>query len=70
VDKAIELLKKYMELNPGASEDTQAAVWWLSGKGYQKLNDRDEAIECYKRSLEIKPDFSRALESINQITGE
>ena len=27
VEKGIELLKKYIELNPGASIGTQAAVW-------------------------------------------
>jgi len=70
VEKAIELLREYMVLNPGASKGTQAAVWWLSGKGYEQLNDRDKAIDCFERSLEIKPDFSRAMESLEQITGE
>ena len=70
VKNGIELLKKYMRLNPDASRGTQAAVWWLSGKGYEQLNDRDKAIDCFNRSLKIKPDFSRAIESLKQVTGE
>ena len=70
VEEAIELLKEYMELNPGASRGTQAAVWWLSGEGYRKLNDRDRAIDCFKRSLEIKPDLGRAKGSLEQINVE
>lgn len=70
VEKALVLLQQYMELNPGASKGTQSAVWWLSGKGYEQLNETEKAIDCYQKSLEINPDFSRAKESLKQISGE
>ena len=70
VEKAIELLQQYMKLNPEASNSTQAAVWWLSGKGYEQLNDPEKAIDCYKKNLKVNPEFNRAKESLNQLTGE
>ena len=70
MEKAIELLQQYMDLNPEASNRTQAAVWWLSGKGYEQLMDPEKAIDCYKKSLKVNPEFNRAKESLNQITGE
>lgn len=70
VEKAIELLKRYLVLRPEASQSTQSAVWWLSGKGYEQLKETQKAIECYRKSLEISPDFERAKESLRQLTGK
>jgi len=42
-------------------------VWWLSGKGYEQLNDTKKAVECYQKSLEIDPDFKRAEESLQEL---
>jgi len=70
VEKAIELLQQYLELRPQASHRTQSAVWWLSGKGYEQLKNKNKAVECYKKSLEITPDFKRAEESLNRLTGK
>jgi CubicO group peptidase (beta-lactamase class C family) len=68
VEKAIELLRQYLALRPQASPNTQSAVWWLTGQGYERLNEIQKAIECYQKSLEISPDFERAKESLKQLT--
>ncbi|MBN1272898.1 MAG: serine hydrolase [Candidatus Aminicenantes bacterium] len=68
VEKAIELLRQYLALNPQASPNTQAAVWWLTGQGYEKLNKIQKARECYRKSLKISPDFQRAEKSLRQLT--
>jgi CubicO group peptidase (beta-lactamase class C family) len=67
VEKAIGLLQQYLELNPQASKRTRSAVWWLTGKGYEQIDSDLKAIECYKKSLEISPDFNQANESLIQI---
>jgi len=68
VEKAIKLLQQYLDLRPEASHRTRSAVWWLSGKGYEQLKETKKAIECYRKSLEINPDFKRAEESLRQLT--
>jgi CubicO group peptidase (beta-lactamase class C family) len=68
VEKAIELLRQYLALRPQASPNTQSAVWWLTGQGYERLNESQKAVECYRKSLEISPDFERAKESLEQLT--
>jgi tetratricopeptide (TPR) repeat protein len=68
VAKGIDLLRRYLELNPTASTGTLAAVWWLSGQGYEKLGDMTKAAECYRKSLSISPDFGRAKDSLRKLT--
>ncbi|MBN2437503.1 MAG: serine hydrolase [Deltaproteobacteria bacterium] len=68
VAKGIDLLRRYLELNPTASTGTRAAVWWLSGQGYEKLGDMTMAAECYRKSLSISPDFGRAKDSLRKLT--
>jgi CubicO group peptidase (beta-lactamase class C family) len=68
VEKAIELLRQYLALRPQASPNTQSAVWWLTGHGYERLKETQKAEECYRKSLEISPDFERAKESLKQLT--
>jgi len=70
VEEGIELLQRYLTLNPQASPRTEAAVWWLTGKGYEQLKNTEKAVECYKKSLKIDPDFIRAKESLQQLTEE
>jgi len=67
VEKALELLQQYLTLRPDASQSTQAAVWWMSGKGYEQKNENKKAIECYQKSLDIDPNFKRAEESLRQL---
>lgn len=67
VEKAIDLLRKYLALRPQASPNTQSAVWWLTGQAYERLNEIQKAIECYQKSLEISPAFERAKESLDQL---
>jgi len=67
VENGIELLQQYLALRPQASHRTQSAVWWLSGKGYEQLKNKNKAIECYKKSHEITPNFQRAEESLRQL---
>jgi CubicO group peptidase (beta-lactamase class C family) len=68
VEKAIELLRQYLTLRPQASPNTQSAVWWLTGQGYERIEEVQKAVECYRKSLEISPDFERAKESLQQLT--
>ena len=67
VEKAIGLLQQYLELNSQASDRTRSAVWWISGKGYEQLGSNLKAVECYKKCLDISPDFNQAKESLNQL---
>jgi tetratricopeptide (TPR) repeat protein len=68
VEKAIGLLRQYLALRPQASPSTQSAVWWLTGQGYERLEETQKAEECYRKSLEITPDFERAKESLKQLS--
>jgi|GEM_PF-4655637 len=67
IEKAISLLEKYLELNPGASKNTLTAVWWFKGQGYEKLRDFSRAADCYRKSLEISSDFDRAKNSLRDL---
>ena len=66
VERALELLDRYLLLGKGTSNHTKAAVWWLKGQALEQLHNIAEAIECYETSLELSPEFERANESLQK----
>lgn len=70
VGKGLDLLRRYLKLNPRASRRTQSAVWWLAGRGYEQLQNKKKARESYQKSLEITPGFKQAEEALKQLSGK
>lgn len=48
-------LKKYEEAKSMIKEDRQAPLWMQIGKAQAKLNQEQEAVAAYKKSLELAP---------------
>jgi tetratricopeptide (TPR) repeat protein len=48
--KAIDLYKKALNVNPGSSQ-----AWYKLGRTYIELKDYQKAIDCYRQVLEIDP---------------
>jgi tetratricopeptide (TPR) repeat protein len=48
-------LEKAMEINP-----TNPHTCYMMGKVYQGLRDSNKAMECFRETLELAPDFNRA----------
>ncbi len=67
IDRALELLNRYLFLGEGQSNRTKAAVWWLKGQAYELLSDEAIAIECYEKSVFLHPEFDRAKKSLQKL---
>ena len=67
VEEALKLLDRYLRIRKGKSKRTEAAVWWLKGQAYEKLDNREKAIECYETSLQSDPEFKRSKESLRKL---
>ena len=67
VERALELLDRYLLLGKGRSNHTKAAVWWLKGQALEQLHNNAEAIKCYETSLELSPEFERSIESLQKL---
>lgn len=67
IEKALELLDRYLQLGKGSSNRTIAAVWWLKGQALEQLHNNAEAIRCYQASLESSPEFEQAKESLQKL---
>jgi tetratricopeptide (TPR) repeat protein len=52
---AAEALKKYEESRSMIAADKQAPIWMQIGKAHAKLNQQDEAIAAFKKSIELAP---------------
>lgn len=48
--KAIDLYKKALNINPDSSQ-----TWYRLGRTYVELKDYQKAIDCYRQVLEIDP---------------
>lgn len=59
LDKAEALSKKLCDHNPN-----EAMLWYERGRLLSRLDKNNEAIECYKKSLKIAPDFNDALKNM------
>ena len=67
VEQALKLLDQYLRITKGQSKRTKAAVWWLKGQAYEKLGNREKAIESYETSLQSDPEFNRSEESLKKL---
>lgn len=68
LEKAIQLLDKFLKMAPDPSNPSKAAAWWRKGTAYEKMKDIDKAVECYKQSLKLDPKFSYAKKSLESLT--
>ncbi len=65
--RAIGLLDRYIELADENAEPSIAAAWWRKGVAYEQLADTGKAVECYKKSLEIDPEFRQSKEALERL---
>ncbi len=57
LDRALEALDVYLEKHAGEGRpELHAGAWWRRGMILEKNGRKDEAIDAYRRSLEIRPD--------------
>lgn len=67
LEKAVQILDRYLELAPDDIRPSKAAAWWRKGVAYEKMKDKARAAECYHKSLELDPDLSEAKESLKSL---
>ena len=65
--RAIELLDRYIELAGEDADPSIAAAWWRKGVAYEQLADTGKALESYKKSLEIDPEFRQSKEALERL---
>ena len=64
LDAGIEWLKLAIEIYP-----QEAALYGSSGDFYQKQGLREQAIESYKKALEVDPNYEPAKEALKKLVG-
>jgi tetratricopeptide (TPR) repeat protein len=64
-DKALLLYEYYTKTFPA-----MVVAWNDLGDLYQVLNNKDEAIRCYKQALKIRPGNARAKEALEVLKGQ
>ena len=62
-NKALILYKFYTKTFPNI-----VVAWNDLGDLYQTLNNKDQAIRCYKHAIKIRPENSRAKEALEKLT--
>jgi CubicO group peptidase (beta-lactamase class C family) len=65
--RAIELLDRYIKLADDNADPSIAAAWWRKGVAYEQLADTGKALESYKKSLEIDPEFRQSKEALERL---
>jgi hypothetical protein len=68
--EALSLLDRYIALAGENSQPSIAAAWWRKGVACEQLMNRDQALACYQRSLELDPSFSLASEALERLQTE
>ena len=63
--KAIDSFVKVIRINPNTGESAES--WFELGEINLIRNRIPEAFTCYKRAVDIKPNYSEALERINEV---
>jgi CubicO group peptidase (beta-lactamase class C family) len=69
-ERALELLDHYIELAVESTQPSVAAAWWRKGLAYEQLGNRDSALACHRKSLELEPGFEMAQEALARLQGE
>ena len=59
---AIDAFNKALSLNSKIP-----IVWTDLGIAYEAINDKDSAIKCYRKALEINPNFQEAINRLNNL---
>jgi len=67
LEKAIQLLDKYLELAPADADPNPAAAWWRKGVAYEKLKNTEMARTCYEKSMALDPEFSYPKQSLESL---
>jgi predicted Zn-dependent protease len=60
--EAMGLLKAYQQACPENAE-----VYYLFAQAYEKSGQKQLALESYKRTLAIEPDFSKAADKLKAL---
>lgn len=66
-NKAIEALDCYIELADKKTRPSIAAALWRQGMAYEQLGEKEQAVACYKHSLEKDPEFKQAKEALAKL---
>jgi tetratricopeptide (TPR) repeat protein len=61
-EKALILYKYYTKMFPNI-----VVAWNDMGDVWQMLNNKEEAIKCYRQALKIRPENPRAKESLDEL---
>jgi tetratricopeptide (TPR) repeat protein len=67
LERAIQLLEKYIELAPDGMQPSKASAWWRTGVAYEKMKNKDKARDCYHQSLKLDPTFEQAKKSLESL---
>ncbi len=62
--EALELLDELLEITPGLAE-----VHYLRGVVLEKMHRNAEAVDCFRRTLQLNPRDQRARTELNLLTG-
>jgi CubicO group peptidase (beta-lactamase class C family) len=66
-ERAIVALDKYIKLADKKTQPSIAAALWRMGMAFEQLGKKEQAVACYKDSLEKDPDFEQAKEALDKI---
>ena len=68
LEEAIGYFKKYLENKPSQNDPSWSYAHWRLGMVYEKLNNREKAIEEYKKAIELDPENKDAKKALERIT--
>ena len=62
--RAIEILDRYIELADSNTRPSAAAAWWRKGVAHEQQGKTEQAVACYRKSVELDPEFEQAREAL------
>jgi len=66
-ERAIEYLDRYIRLTDPKSSSSLASAWSNKGQAYEKMNEAEQALQCYKESLNLNPGQDQAKKALAKI---